>query len=218
MMGAYKYRIERVEKFLSQLYWSNINIHSGFYGRIAVAESIKVYEPHIDSRPLISEIVTSQPGDLHFVDTVVGTSFGPSWSTKWFKVSFVVSKYFHRKKIGLRWDSDSEAMLYSGQFSDGYSYLQSFTGGGGSDRRDLYPIPGTAVAGDRLEFYVEMACNGMFGNGNNGMIRAPNPNRTFTLLACELVEIHEQAMELYWDMTVLYELGKTLPETNPVGT
>lgn len=39
-------------------------------------------------------------------------------------------------------------------------------------------------AGEHHEFYIEMACNGMFGNGVG--IQAPAPDRTFTLKQAEV--------------------------------
>jgi alpha-mannosidase len=223
MMGTYNYYIERIEKFLSPTYWSDINIHSGIFGDSVGPTKLVVYEPTGQSRPLVSEVLQLLPITKYFRDTQVGAAFGPSWSTKWFRVTFAVPMKFAGKRIALRWDSDSEAMLYlANELHDGGKessrYLQSFTGGGGNDRRDLYIIPDIGVAGQTLEFLVEMACNGMFGNGNNGMIRPPDPTRMFTLAKCELTEVREVAMGLFWDMKVLYELAKAVPESSPVGT
>ena len=61
-----------------------------------------------------------------------------------------------------------------------------------------------------------MACNGMFGNGTDGLISPPNPDRTFTLETCEVVAVNEVATALYWDMLVLRDVAKAMP-TSPVG-
>lgn len=38
----------------------------------------------------------------------------------------------------------------------------------------------------KATFYIEMACNAMFGNGWNGQINPPDPNRYFTLKKAEI--------------------------------
>ena len=99
----------------------------------------------------------------------------------------------------LQWDSNSEALLYDNRGLP----IQGFTGGGGSDRRDLCFLLHTNDSSNNNEshssigdetayqyYYVEMACNGMFGNGNGGMISAPDPNRMFTLSAAKIVYLN----------------------------
>ncbi|KAG1433955.1 hypothetical protein G6F56_014466 [Rhizopus delemar] len=58
--------------------------------------------------------------------------------------------------------------------------LQGLTGGAGSDARLEYTLTPHAQGGEVIQFYVEMACNGMFGTGN-GLIGPPDPNRFFNL-------------------------------------
>jgi alpha-mannosidase len=50
----------------------------------------------------------------------------------------------------------------------------------GSDARHEYVLTTSARGGDPIQFYIEMACNGMFGTGN-GLIGPPDPNRFFNL-------------------------------------
>jgi alpha-mannosidase len=47
----------------------------------------------------------------------------------------------------------------------------------------------------------------MFGNGNNGMIRPPDPDRSFTLATAELVCINVPVHGLFWDLECLHGLG-----------
>ncbi len=68
----------------------------------------------------------------------------------------------------------------------------------------------------RLVFFVEMACNGMFGNGHGGMIKAPDPGRMFTFQAADVVVINNAAHQLFWDMTMIYDLIKSLDDNHPV--
>lgn len=50
----------------------------------------------------------------------------------------------------------------------------------GSDARHEYILTTNAQGGEIIQFYIEMACNGMFGAGN-GLIGPPDPNRFFNL-------------------------------------
>ena len=96
----------------------------------------------------------------------------------------------------LQWDSNSEALLYDYRGLP----IQGFTGGGGSDRRDLcfllndneLPLSNRdhEIENSFRYYYVEMACNGMFGNGGGGMINAPDPNRSFTLSTARIVYLN----------------------------
>lgn len=103
---------------------------------------------------------------------------------KCFAIEFLTS--WARIATQLRWDSNSEALLYD---EEGNA-LQAFTGGGGSDRREFYSFAETTQRTHCQYFYVEMACNGMFGNGKDGMIQPPDPQRVFTLAAVEIVELN----------------------------
>jgi len=48
-------------------------------------------------------------------------------------------------------------------------------------------LPDAAKDSSSEYFYVEMACNEMFGNGKGGMINPPDPHRSFTLSAAQIV-------------------------------
>ena len=69
----------------------------------------------------------------------------------------------------------------------------------------------------RCVYYVEMACNGMFGNGDNGMIAPPDAHRMFSLQTVEVVVINDEAQRLLWDLTVLRDLAKAKPPPDSVG-
>lgn len=197
--------LERCEKFLSPLYWTDVNLRSRMFpSRIAVDElsmlQLGPEEPHLPFR---------RARDLWrqgcFRPCSVGDSFGPTWATVWFRLRFVVPEAKCGLSLALRWDSSSEAMLYGEEGE----HLQAFTGGDGSDRRDLFFLPKTMICAETLEFFVEMACNGMFGNGGGGMIRPPDENGSFQLKAAELVEVNEPAHTLFWDLTALHSLASS---------
>ena len=76
-------------------------------------------------------------------------------------------------------------------------YLQAFTGGG---QRNLFRIPKEYLTSDEQLFYIEVACNGMFGNGADG---EPDPNRYFRLSRAHLVVPNLEARRLFWDFGFL---------------
>jgi alpha-mannosidase len=203
---------ERVEKWLSPIYWSNVNLHSALYRETQSITPILAYEPSNQERPHISTIIQHQQ-ELFVTTTSIGTSFTPSWSTKWFKFQVDFSSFHSNgdggRAIALLWDSNSEALLYN---EDGVQ-IQAFTGGQGNDRRDLCIFSYAYL--NSQTFFIEMACNEMFGNGNNGMIQPPNPFKSFTLSDLKLVLINTYAYDLYWDLIVMCDLIKSLPSTSP---
>jgi len=68
----------------------------------------------------------------------------------------------HQERVQFNWDSSSEAMIWT---EDGDA-VQGLTGGG---ERVEWIFP-QKWKNDRMThvFYVEMACNGMFGNPTGG--------------------------------------------------
>lgn len=81
--------------------------------------------------------------------------------------------------ILFEFDAGCEAMVWS---ANGHP-LQGLTGGDGVTRRAEFPlaIVGITNTNPAGTFYLELACNGLFGVGANGMINPPDPNRTFTV-------------------------------------
>ena len=53
-----------------------------------------------------------------------------------------------------------------------------------------------------------MACNGVFGEGNNGVINPPKLDKTFELSQCELAVMNEDVFQLIKDFEVLTKLAK----------
>jgi alpha-mannosidase len=210
MERRFELSAERVEKWLSPIYWTDVNIQSVLNSKpIQLSSICGLIVPEL-ARISVSSLLTKESeGELRFSPISIGDSFGPSWTTVWFRITLPsLPTLPSGRKYGLRWNSDSEAMLYS---ADGQP-IQAFTGGNGSDCRDLCVIE-EAVAG--TEYLVEMACNGMFGNGDGGMIKPPNPNRTFNLHTAHITVINEAAQQLFWDMTVLHQLMLSLKSHHP---
>ena len=56
-----------------------------------------------------------------------------------------------------------------------------------------------------------MACNSVFGAGNNGVINPPKLDRTFQLEQVELVVLDDDVLQLIYDFEVLIALAKVCP-------
>ncbi|PNH11582.1 Alpha-mannosidase 2C1, partial [Tetrabaena socialis] len=140
----------------------------------------------------------------------VGDKFGPSWTTHWFRVQARVPEAWDGEgPLMFRWDSGCEAMLYS----DGPTPRQGITA-----QRNEYILADTVVGGQELLFYVELAANGMFGNGpTENNIQPPDENRYFELKTAELAVPNLPVTALFHDLRALTGLARELPPGNVTG-
>ena len=60
----------------------------------------------------------------------------------------------------------------------------------------------------RYTLYIEMAANGMFGAGKDGLINAPDASRQYTLSMAEIAVFDPFCYELLLDLTVIIDLAK----------
>lgn len=142
-------------------------------------------------------------------------NFGPSWSTHWFHVAIVIPKELDGQQVVLDWDMGCEGMVWS---TDGVP-LQGLTGGCKSlyyvtwinashtvvilvadQARHNFIVTRKATSGEKFKFYIEAACNGMFGVGANDAMVA-DPNRYFNLDRADLVVANEPIQKLYHDLS-----------------
>src|SRR3989338_383623 len=163
--------IERVEKFIGTSYWKDVNLRGKLYGEKAPVASIGVRSIPDGARPSFAEATGPQSA---FLPTQLGASFGPSWSTHWFRVEFLVPSEWAGSEVHLLWDSSCEAMLWS---PDG-NPLQGLTGGSCDEARKEFilgrPFDPSSLASRTQVLFIEVACNGMFGCGFNGDIFPPH--------------------------------------------
>lgn len=184
------------------------------------AVQLEVYSvPDVNDRPLFKAVV----GDpkTKWRPAKRGESFGPSWSTHWFKITVKVppgdpwksasgsgtQKTLSRSSstpVLFRWNADTEAMIYlpDGSIQVGLS---------GSERRE-WPLPSSFLDNKPHTFYLEMACNGMFGNGVPDDIHPPDNNKYFTLKTAELVVPNLEARALHIDFWIIGDAARELPE------
>ncbi|OKO97913.1 Alpha-mannosidase [Penicillium subrubescens] len=152
----------------------------------------------------------------HYEPAALGQQFGPSWSTHWFKVYIQLPEAICSKDhVELHWDCNNEGTVWT---EDGKP-LQGLTGRG---ERIEWIIPSSFKDGNQHLIYIEMACNGMFGNGpgrpifkNNpggDSIQPPDQNKLFALSKAEIVAVNLDARMLYMDIIAIHDTATVLPE------
>lgn len=93
-----------------------------------------------------------------YESTQKGQSFGPSWSTHWFRVTLAVPERMKKQeRLEFHWDGNCEGMVWTEEGEP----VQGLSGGG---ERIEWVLPDLYRDAKKHTFYVEMACNGMFGN------------------------------------------------------
>ncbi|PSN59654.1 alpha-mannosidase-like protein [Corynespora cassiicola Philippines] len=172
-------------------------------GRASGSDHIKlsVYSPPNLSRPSFKEATSHE-----FKPTKVGEWFGPSWSTHWFKVQLTVPKDLQDKEhLEFVWDANNEGLI----FTEKGDTVHGLTGGG---ERNEWILPKSFRDGKEHTFYVEMACNKMFGNSPGGdSIQPPDPNKYYQLHTCEIVAVNLEARALYFDFWEIGDAAREFP-------
>ncbi|XP_052664164.1 alpha-mannosidase 2C1 isoform X3 [Harpia harpyja] len=203
-MAALKHRrtaLERVEKFLSEIYFTDCNLRGRLFGDRCLPASLSFFQT--PRRIPYDEAVRQE-----FRPAKVGDSFGPTWETCWFKVELSIPQTWAGREVHFVWESDGEGMVW----------------------RDAQPVQGLTKEGEKtsyiltsslkesephsLTLYVELACNGLFGAGKGSMIAPPDPDRRFTLSKAELVIFNRDVYELLVDLEILLDMAQLLGEEN----
>ncbi|KAH6638439.1 glycosyl hydrolases family 38 N-terminal domain-containing protein [Boeremia exigua] len=163
---------------------------------------LAVYSPPGQSRPLFKEATSHG-----FTPTHLGASFGPSWSTHWFKIQLTVPKaLLEKERLEFHWDADNEGLIWT---EDGHT-VHGLTGGG---ERVEWILPDSFRDGKPHTFYIEMACNGMFGNAPGGdSIQPPAPDRYYTLHTADIVAVNLEARALYFDFWEIGDASREFPQ------
>jgi alpha-mannosidase len=162
---------------------------------------LEVYSPPDLSRPSFKEATSHK-----FKETHVGESFGPSWSTHWFKVTITVPEDLQKKEhLEFHWDANNEGLIWT---LDG-DVVHGLTGGG---ERAEWILPKAWYDGKAHSFYIEMACNHMFGNAIGDNIQPPPTDRYYQLWKAEIVAINMDARMLHMDFWILGDAAREFPE------
>ncbi|XP_047453152.1 alpha-mannosidase 2C1 [Mugil cephalus] len=191
--------LERAEKFISEIYFTDCNLRGRLYGDSCPLESIASFLSP-------ARIPFTEASKQNFAPYKVGETFGPTWWTSWFKVTLEIPAAWRGKEVHLLWESDGEGMVW----------------------RDGQPVQGLTKDGEKtsyilseclkdeephsLTLYVEVACNGLFGAGQGSMIAAPDPKRKFSVQRAELVIFNRDVRRLLTDFEMLVDIVKELGE------
>ncbi|KAJ3051806.1 Glycoside hydrolase, 38 vacuolar alpha mannosidase [Rhizophlyctis rosea] len=196
--------IERLEKFVQEGQFDDVNLTATLWKHRPESKFVTL---QVYSVPDLKRIPFDDAIKGKFVDTHVGESFGPTWSTHWFKVTVDVPYEFANEEVVLVFDSSSEAMIWS---TDGEP-LTGLTGGGGQERHVDYRLTSKAKGGDHFELYIEVASNEIFGAGHGGFMNPPQTDRYYRLNSADIGVKNNTAHALKQDLDILIGLVKHLP-------
>lgn len=196
---------DRIEQFYKPGQYETQNLLSMMY------EGIASGEPHVKlstwPAPGLSRPTFEEASKADYKPAKVGDIFGPAWATHWFRIVVSVPAHLREKKhLEFHWDSGSEGLVWS---HDGRP-LQGLTGGG---ERIEWILPDSFRDGKEHTFYVEMACNSMFGVPTGGdTIQPPDPNRYFALTKAQISAINLDARQLRIDTWIIGDAAREFPE------
>ncbi|XP_038124720.1 alpha-mannosidase 2C1 [Cyprinodon tularosa] len=196
--------LERAEKFISDVYFTDCNLRGRLYGESCALKAISFF---LSQR----RIPFAEASKQNFVPYKVGDTFGPTWWTCWFKVSLTIPESWRGKEVHLLWESDGEGMVWrDGEPVQGFtkegektSYVLSYC------LKDEEP--------HSISLYVEVACNGLFGAGQGSMIAAPDPSRMFSVQKAELVIFNRDVQKLLTEFEMLVDIVKEVGEEEQRG-
>jgi alpha-mannosidase len=139
----------------------------------------------------------------------IGTQLTPIWSTHWVKVEYAIPEAWRGGEVYLLWDSTSEGCVWiDGQPEQGLTGTASYWGEFGPMRM-RYRLTQAARGGETGTLYIEVAVNTLFGS-------VSEKYHTVGLLRqAELALFDREAWNLYWDMFVIVEMTRHLPENSP---
>ncbi|KAI9344608.1 galactose mutarotase-like domain-containing protein [Obelidium mucronatum] len=195
--------LARFDKFVQRGQFEDVNLNTCLWKkRNSEAVSLLVYAVPDLKRISFQEAIK---GD--YKPTSVGSWFGPTLATFWFKVSIVIPPSFADEEVLFEFDASNEAMIWT---SDGRP-VTGLTGGGEDDRHADYVLTNKAKPGEKFEFYVEMACN--FRGGIAGD-RDPRPdmNRNWKLETADITVRNKVGSSLFLYFKTLIQLVKETPE------
>ncbi|KAF2750592.1 glycoside hydrolase family 38 protein [Sporormia fimetaria CBS 119925] len=199
-----KIHLDRLRQFTDGGQYRQQGLLAKLYPEVASgpdAVKLSVYSPPDLSRPTFKEATSNT-----FKDTKVGESFGPSWSTHWFKIHITIpERLLKYKQLEFVWDAGNEGMIWT---KDG-EVVHGLTGNG---ERTEWILPEEFKDGKEHMFYIEMACNGMFGNAPGGdSIQPPDPNRYFQLHTAQIHAVNLDARALYFDFWEIGDAAREFP-------
>jgi alpha-mannosidase len=161
-----------------------------------------VYSPPDLTRPTFDEATKHD-----FRPAKVGDSFGPSWATHWFRITLTVPKDLRDKNhLEFVWEAGNEGLIWH---EDGVP-VHGLTGGGD---RTQWILPKEWYDGKAHVFYIEMACNQMFGNAAGGdSIQPPSPDKYYQLSVADITAVNLEARALSMDFWFIGDAAREFPD------
>lgn len=215
---------KRLKRFLAHDYMPEMNITSRLVCRRGT-QGIHVSKWSPPSAAASGERppTFAEARQAEYESVTVGVQFGPSWSTHWFKVVVEEDQLpfsLDNDNIYFHWQTEAEGLVWT---STGHAVH-------GLSPQDRSNFPYSLVrernptlddangSGGRCAvFYIEVACNGLFGNGRDNLISPPNLGRQFRLEGFEMREYDPAALKLFYDLQILDEMTRTWGEGSAMG-
>ncbi|KAJ9669048.1 Glycoside hydrolase, 38 vacuolar alpha mannosidase [Coniosporium apollinis] len=197
--------LDRLRQFTSGGQYEKQSLLDKLYeGRASGSPHVKleVYSPPDLSRPTFKDATSKD-----FTPTNVGASFGPSWATHWFRITLTIpSSLAQHSHLEFHWDANNEGLIWT---EHGHP-VHGLTGGG---ERTEWILPKDWKDGKEHVFYIEMACNGMFGNAPGGdTIQPPKPDKYFQLTKADIVAVNLDARALSIDFWIISDAAREFPQ------
>jgi alpha-mannosidase len=195
---------DRLKQFYAEGQYAGNNLLASMYeGRVSDEEHVKLLAwavPNLE-RPSFKEAMQA----AKWKKTNKGENFGPSWSTHWVKITLKVPSELAKKKhLEFHWDCGNEGLIWT----EAGEPIQGLTGG----QRTEWIIPEKWRDGREHTFYIEMACNGLFGNAESDIIQPPKPDRYFQLRTADVVAVDLEARGLYIDFWIISDAAREFPQ------
>ena len=195
--------LERIEKFLSPIYFSDVNLHHHLFPPSLNSPSAEISVSHFPApgRIRFEELPPIDGGEDEEEDhdippeavprwtpleSVEGRDFGPTWSTHWFHVRLTLPQRWIGHCCVFQFDAGCEAMIWRRKNGGGIDGSEAVPVLGLSEKKTEWVITSELTTDEvgEMEFFVEMACNTLFGAGKDGFINPPDEGRRFTLRKC----------------------------------
>ncbi|CAG7731916.1 unnamed protein product [Allacma fusca] len=184
--------------------FSNVNLPAKLYPESRDLTSLtwlEIQGPHDEWQKdewKFSEIINKT-----FSEKKIGDWFGKTWTTHWFKILIDVPTSWTGKEVHLRWNSSSEAAIYDTQGR----MLQGLSPG---FREEFILSRSWEGSTQQITYYIEMACNDMFGSGNGDLIAPTNNDRYFQLNRADIAVYDRQIYKLHTDLDILNQIANQL--------
>ncbi|XP_076038916.1 alpha-mannosidase 2C1-like [Oratosquilla oratoria] len=202
--------LERIEKYISDTYFTDVNLKGKVHPMKQPFDEI-LYWKMPGGEGSWQNWTFNQVAVQSFTPIDIGQSFGPTWTTHWFKVRFTIPLDWQDKEVVLVWKSQNEAMIWSSRGEP----LQGLSSGTGHEMRTTFPLRSDAmVAGKQQKVYIEMACNKTFKMEKDGLInqKQKDEGQNFKLEVAELRLFDRDVYNLVMDLQIMYDLAKYLPD------